>query len=393
MKTRQSVLFVIALVIGLGGRALAQAPQPKLLEETQKFIDGSPDHKKWFEETSKYLHQQMVKVTKELEALKDDTRFRLPAEIKEGKKPSPMEWEARKKIALRDVVSYTNSCERHLLAVLAAAKLKDDVNVQKRVLQTPPFTLYMFPAEHSSNSATTGIAEQKEEAGKIKVVSIKTGFGTLAFRAKSTAHTINHELFHVFIQRWDNETNDKQIPTPPNLIKTPVHKIKPFKYVRGNYLLTEGVTELLTQRALELVGEVPVGATYINQVGGAALIFGIDERAITEWYVGVITNQEFSERFQASLKQVFLVNKKIDDKTAEGNAFSLTNMLLDDSHPLNGIMGQRTDPMVTFSEFNRGMRIAGVDHLEILRKQLPAEIHRQYSGLKKPEPKKEEPKK
>lgn len=386
MKKRKDGAFVFAFVLLMpyAGTAPGQVPDvPKdALKETRDFLQKSPELKAWVEKTAVHLEKETAKLAKEVKEISSDDAFRLADEIKKGTKPEKAEREKRQRQAVADIVAYAGNAERHLLALLAAAGIQDSPAVRKRVQATPAFSFFVLTNHASQNIATTFIDKHAEKDGVLKVQSVKTGFGSLAFRAKTTAHTITHELAHIVLQGWDNEANDGQLPLPENIADKPMWKYKPYQRVRGGDLLAEGFAELTTQRALALTGEMSAGATYINQVGSAALMCGVDRAALTEWFAGALTSRQFSERFEAALKKRLLEKAKVKEEAAARGARILTNYALDSCNPFQGIMGRVTDPANTLSAYLSTMRANGIDDLALLRAQLPAHIHYQFPSIR-----------
>ncbi len=381
MHKVHTLLFALVFALCVSGLCTAEETPQTTLKETEEFVAKTPEVKAWAEKTAQHLRQEVTKLAKGVEGITDENAFRLPNEIKENKKIDAKEWQARKRQAVMDIAAYAQNTDRHLLAILAAAGLKDSEIMQKRILNTPAISFFLFEKHGGQNAATTSIDKSQMKDGFLTVQALKTGFGTLAFRPKTTAHTIDHELVHLLLQGWDNELNDEQLPLPESIGDKPMWKYKPFKRVRGGDLLAEGFAELTTQRALALIGDLPVGTTYINQVGSTAIMCDIDQTALNEWFTGKLTNKEFSERFQAKLKQKLLTNKNITDAMAERGAAILTNYALDGSNPTQGVMGRVTDPALTLNSFMGTLRSNGVDDLSILRAQLPLHVQPKFPVL------------
>jgi hypothetical protein len=378
----KGALTLLALTLPFGGIATAQEkPFKPSLQETRKFVEETPELKTWVEATSQHVSKEVLKLAEAVKKIGDGNAFRLQPEIQAGKKLDLEEAQKRQKQMLLELADYAADAERHLLGMLSAADVKNSTAVQKRVLATPSFYFYMFDPKEG-RVATTFIDKHTLQDGTLKVESLKTGFGALAFRHNVAAHTINHELVHVLIQGWQNKHNKEQLPLPEDLGTVPMWKLKQFMYVRGTDLLAEGYAELTTQWSMEATGKQPPGATYINQVGSASIMNGIDRASLREWFVGAISSKEFSERFEPKLAKLLKTNPKLTDEQANRGARILVSYSLDSSNPAQILMGRMTDPAFTLRSFSGTLRPNGVDPEAIMFDELPPSIHKQFPSVR-----------
>jgi hypothetical protein len=316
---------------------------PEEARATYAFIQSDPELKTWYETILAGMEPELQKFLEKVKTVQSTSAFNVNPSLRYPKR----ELDQRRAEAVVYVQEFIDARERYLLSLLTATNIRDIPGMRNRVIESPTPS---FSAEEELRSGwfdmAAGRAVPEVDTSRRWSHGVsrdgKYDLKISLAQAYPSAHFVGitlHEMGHGLLQsnrRIRKQRRDAYYSGPLETMPKPFHEYRDDLYLR-NELLYEGITEVLAHQAQAIAG---VEKSYVSYKGGvsvAALLMGINRRAVLEWYCGAATNEETYEALHRSLVEIGL---------EADLAMKLLNSAFDEKGYSSGT-GNNTTPDVT----------------------------------------------